>query len=569
MAKDKMNEESIVTSRVSYGNIINPDRNTDELLEKKITPATIKVLLGQMDKDSEEYKALLKQYQQEVGSVKKPGVIRLNDKSHWEKARNKSQFINRYYRELTEKSKPPAATSVVEPAITKPAGQKAAKSKPAPKTKSPASKDSTAKISTSKKAVVKKATTPQPKVKTPKAVRPTALEKTTAKPIANKKPVNLIKPPIDDNEILKPGDVYSSWSSLDTSSFKNKLNSNVALSNELVKKPIIRRHELEETTEIKRELRPVFSEQITQIKRNGLSVVDFVINPEEKIEIEKNDEEILVRLITQKKSELAPGEFLPKAPAPPKPTPVKIIRSETDDLSIEERVILRLETKGKFQKLTSEEQEQLNSLRQQMAVKNNRSKKQFEKITGDDQILSPPVDEEWEHEQAQIAKDRYKKANYNHQFDEAKKPNLDQRLAYEQRMTQYLMNVKMQYEQGYNRQLSQELADFNRAINLSKAIKTTDTELQERILANRDESTAILRRHVMLLNQKQHIEIRLLNKQLLKNKTTKANIEDFIKKQKEFQDLLRIREEIKENRDLLITSLRTQAKLTQEARAKK
>ncbi|AHF57665.1 hypothetical protein [Spiroplasma eriocheiris] len=162
-----------------------------------------------------------------------------------------------------------------------------------------------------------------------------------------------------------------------------------------------------------------------------------------------------------------------------------------------------------------------------------------------------------------------KKANYNHQFDETKKPNLDQRLAYEQRMTQYLMNVKMQYEQGYNRQLSQELADFNRAINLSKAIKTTDAELQERILANRDESTAILRRHVMLLNQKQHIEIRLLNKQLLKNKTTKANIEDFIKKQKEFQDLLRIREEIKENRDLLIASLRTQAKLTQEARAKK
>lgn len=123
-------------------------------------------------------------------------------------------------------------------------------------------------------------------------------------------------------------------------------------------------------------------------------MVDFVINPEEKIEIEKNDEEILVRLIMQKKSELTPGEFLPKAPAPPKPTPVKIIRSETDDLSIEERVILRLETKGKFQKLTPEEQEQLNSLRQQLAGKNNRSKKQFAEITSDDQILSPSVDEE-------------------------------------------------------------------------------------------------------------------------------------------------------------------------------
>ncbi|GAA6238390.1 MAG: hypothetical protein SPLM_05100 [Spiroplasma phoeniceum] len=67
-----------------------------------------------------------------------------------------------------------------------------------------------------------------------------------------------------------------------------------------------------------------------------------------------------------------------------------------------------------------------------------------------------------------------KKTNYNHRYDETKRPNIEERLVYDQKMTEYLFEVRHQYEQGYNRQIYQELADFNRAINLSRAIKTND-----------------------------------------------------------------------------------------------
>lgn len=165
--------------------------------------------------------------------------------------------------------------------------------------------------------------------------------------------------------------------------------------------------------------------------------------------------------------------------------------------------------------------------------------------------------------------DLYKKTNYNHRYDETKRPNIEERLVYDQKMTEYLFEVRRQYEQGYNRQIYQELADFNRAINLSRAIKINDEELNDAILKNRSESISLLRKHVMLLNQKQYAEIKLLNKQVLKYKDTKGNLEEFIKRQKEFRRLLRIRYEIKENRQLLIESLRVQAKLMQDARSRK
>jgi len=50
---------------------------------------------------------------------------------------------------------------------------------------------------------------------------------------------------------------------------------------------------------------------------------------------------------------------------------------------------------------------------------------------------------------------------------------------------------------------------------------------------------------------------------------TKGNLEEFIKRQKEFRRLLRIRDEVKENRQVLIESLRVQAKLMQDARSRK
>ncbi|WP_342256454.1 hypothetical protein [Spiroplasma endosymbiont of Poecilobothrus nobilitatus] len=165
--------------------------------------------------------------------------------------------------------------------------------------------------------------------------------------------------------------------------------------------------------------------------------------------------------------------------------------------------------------------------------------------------------------------DLYKKTNYNHRYVETKLPNIEERLVYDQKMTEYLFEVRHQYEQGYNRQISQELSDFNRDINLSRAIKTNYEELNDAIFKNRSESISLLRKNVMLLNQKQYAEIKLLNKQVLKYKDTKGNLEEFIKLQKEFRRLLRIRDEVKENRQALIESLRVQAKLMQDARSRK
>ncbi len=165
--------------------------------------------------------------------------------------------------------------------------------------------------------------------------------------------------------------------------------------------------------------------------------------------------------------------------------------------------------------------------------------------------------------------DLYKKTNYNHRYDETKRPNIEEWLVYDQKMTEYLFEVRHQYEQGYNHQISQELADFNWAINLSRVIKTNDEELNDAILKNRSESISLLRKHFMLLNQKQYAEIKLLNKQVLKYKDKKGNLEEFIKRQKEFWRLLRIRDEVKENRQVLIKSLRVQEKLMQDARSRK
>lgn len=56
----------------------------------------------------------------------------------------------------------------------------------------------------------------------------------------------------------------------------------------------------------------------------------------------------------------------------------------------------------------------------------------------------------------------------------------------------------------------------------------------------------------MLLNQKQYAKIKLLNKQVLKYKDRKGNLEEFIKRKKELRRLLIIRDEVKENRQILI-----------------
>ncbi|GAA6238393.1 MAG: hypothetical protein SPLM_05130 [Spiroplasma phoeniceum] len=70
MAKEK-DSESVVTSRVNYGNIIDSDRDTTELMNKKLTPATINVLLVQLDENSAEYQALKQKYVNEVVGTKK------------------------------------------------------------------------------------------------------------------------------------------------------------------------------------------------------------------------------------------------------------------------------------------------------------------------------------------------------------------------------------------------------------------------------------------------------------------------------------------------------------------
>ncbi|MFW4370922.1 MAG: hypothetical protein EHV01_003150 [Spiroplasma sp. hy2] len=548
MAKEK-DSESVVTSRVNYGNIIDSDRDTTELMDKKLTPATIKVLLGQLDENSAEYQALKQKYVNEVVGTKKTGVIRLKDKKRntWEEQRAKSKFIDYSYR--VEKEIPVLQrlkNHKAKQAVSKKAGSK---SKPFLPQFSPV-------MSLSEEITI---TTEQ-----------TSMPKKMSVKNANSKTENLMKPPSKDSEHINDQfSTFSTWNHFDANQVKNKLE----LSNSFEDKPktIICRKETEEVTTIRRDLRPILAQQISQIKRNGLSIVDFVVDPNDKIEIEKGDEEILVRLIKQSPVEISLNEFAEKDITPPKPKPVKIIRTAEDPLSIEERLILRLENKSRFQKLTDAEQTQLEQLKATFAAKLNYKQRKKDRETArakkaiNNQTNKVITDEQ----ELLFDEDLYKKTNYNHRYDETKRPNIEERLVYDQKMTEYLFEVRRQYEQGYNSQISQELADFNRAINLSRAIKTNDEELNDAILKNRSESISLLRKHVMLLNQKQYAEIKLPNKQVLKYKDTKGNLEEFIKRQKEFRRLLRIRDEVKENRQLLIESLRVQAKLMQDARSRK
>ncbi|WP_424525763.1 hypothetical protein [Spiroplasma endosymbiont of Glossina fuscipes fuscipes] len=545
MAKEK-DSETVVVTRANYGSIVDSERDAAELMDKKLTPATIKVLLRQLDENSPEYQALKQKYLIEVVGTKKKGVIRLKDKDNaWEEQKNKSKFIDYSYR--SDKEIPVFAR------LNNHKAKKAASKKPAAKVKQPLQQDILI-------------STPLDQPKTNKTVSRTKRSAKNAIP----KTTNLIKPPLKDSELINDQfNTFSNWNSLDVDRVKTKLGSSEPETNEM--KTIIRRTETEEVTTIRRDLRPILAHQISQIKQNGLSVVDFVVDSDDKIEIEKGDEEILVRLIKQNQVEINLNEFAARDIVPPKPKPVKIIRTAEDPLSMEERLILRLENKARFYKLNAEEQTQLEHLKETFAFKTKQKKNKKESPAlkaknkkGETSTM------DFANEQAELlSEDRYKKTNYNHQYDEKKRPNIDQRLVYEQKMLQYLLEVRQQYEQGYNRQISQELADFNRAINLSRTIKTNDDKLNAAILENRNKSIALLRKHVMLLNQKQYAEIKLLDKQVLKYKNTKGNIEEFIKRQKEFQRLLRIRDEVKENRQALIESLRVQAQLMQEARNNK
>ncbi|WHQ36492.1 hypothetical protein [Spiroplasma sp. SV19] len=544
MAKEK-DSETVVVTRVNYGSIIDSERDTTELMDKKLTPATLKVLLGQLDEKSPEYQTLKQKYLTEVVGKKK-GVIHLKDKNNaWQEQKNKSKFIDYSYR--VDKEIPVFARL----------NNHKAKQTDSKKT------GTKAKQSLQEDMLI---STPLDQAKSNKTIN--AAKKSVKN--ATIKTTNLIKPPLKDSEVISEQfNAFSNWNGLDVDSVKTKLGSVESEGNEA--KTIIRRSETEEVTTIRRDLRPILAQQISQIKQNGLSVVDFVVDPSDKIEIEKGDEEILVRLIKQNQVEINLNEFAVKDIVPPKPKPVKIIRTAEDPLSMEERLILRLENKARFYKLNEEEKTQLEHLRATFALKTNqkKNKKEISSVKTKSKSSQDPTMVLANEDTESLNKDRYKKTNYHHRYDENKRPNIDQRLAYEQKMLQYLLEVRQQYEQGYNRQISQELADFNRAINLSRTIKTKDDKLKEAILQNRNKSISLLRKHVMLLNQKQYAEIKLLDKQVLKYKNTKGNIEEFIKHQKEFQRLLRIREEIKENRQALIESLRVQAQLMQEARNKK
>lgn len=81
MAKEK-DTDTVVVTRADYGSIIDSERDATELMDKKLTPATIKILLRQLDENSPEYQALKQKYLTEVVGTKQKGVIRLKDKDN-------------------------------------------------------------------------------------------------------------------------------------------------------------------------------------------------------------------------------------------------------------------------------------------------------------------------------------------------------------------------------------------------------------------------------------------------------------------------------------------------------
>ncbi|AGM25110.1 hypothetical protein [Spiroplasma chrysopicola] len=526
MAKEK-NSNQLLTENINYGNIIDPNRDPGELVDKKLTPTTIKALLGKLDKNSQEFKTLQKRYHDEVAGTKKPGVIRLNNASHWEKARTKSQFINRdYQNDYKEKTEAKLGLLVKKPGKNL-------------KTISTVSANETIKL-LEKTAKVKENLNPKP-VKIKSVVKPKTDKKTLE--------TNLIKPPVQaekdlNTELARQGkqEVNSNYNEMWKTNFTSKNKGEVKKEND----------------EIQRQYRPVLATQLSQIKRNGLSIVDFIIEPDDKIEIEKKEDEILVHLIKDHKIEIEFDEFFAKPEVIEKPTPVKVIRKEQKRLTLEEHMLKRLESKAKVDQLELLELQQLKNLRQILGIKEGDFETQREMTRSLQTELIAEISE-MELPDAEI----YKQTDYNYVFDAEKRPNVtkNKKETFEQQILNYLLTVQEQYEQGYNRQISQELADFNQAINQTKSLLFNSD-----IIENHKRANTLLRLYVKLLNRKQQLELLILNRHLLKNTEFRADMEGFVRSQKEFQKLLILQETIKDTRQQLIELLREQTQLANKFR---
>ncbi|AGM26170.1 hypothetical protein SSYRP_v1c05800 [Spiroplasma syrphidicola EA-1] len=526
MAKEK-NSNQLLTENINYGNIIDPNRDPAELVDKKLTPGTIKALLGKLDKNSQEFKTLQKKYHDEVAGTKKPGVIRLNNASHWEKARTKSQFINRdYQNDYKEKTETKLALLAKKPAKNA-------------KTVSTVSANETIKL-LEKTAKVKENLNPKP-VKLKAVAKPKKEKKTGA--------ANLIKPPVH-NEKEVTVELAKQWNQEVVGSYSEGRGTNFTNKNKGQTK--------QENNEIQRQYRPVLATQLSQIKRNGLSIVDFIIEPDDKIEIEKKDDEILVHLVKDHKIEIEFDEFFAKPEVIEKPTPVKVIRKEQKRLTLEEHMLKRLESKAKVDKLELLELQQLKNLRHILGIKEGDFETQREMTRSLQTELIAEISE-MELPDAEV----YKQTDYNYVFDAEKRPNVvkNKKETFEQQILNYLLTVQEQYDQGYNRQISQELADFNQAINQTKSML-----FNADIIENHKRANNLLRLYVKLLNRKQQLELLILNRHLLKNTEVKADIEGFVRSKKEFQKLLILQETIKDTRQQLIELLQEQTKLANKFR---
>lgn len=563
--------------------IMDPDRDINKLLENQVTPSTIKILMGQFNKTSPEYKRLEEEYRNFLLQKNtRPGVIRSEDykkNNKWEEKKAKSYFISTSYR--VEKKTP---------------------------------------LDISKEQKQRK----------------------------NKTDIYYLE--YDPYKEIYEEQIEEIDQDLDWEQQQDQPDK--SLKNKTKEKNY--RTIGEEVIEIVRSNQPIITQQINELKRYGLSVVDFAVEPDEKINIIKEEDELTIELIKNPldDDQIDRTKFVSnERMSIEKPVTVKLVRKtvKSDSLSttssnskpiINKKPAIMNEFNSN-QNLNSKVQKPMincsfgnpgftNSLSKvsQMQIKQEdlsnpivvdeikqpkfvqkiEAKKRLEKYAGglkvqqdnanvnnvslrkelgelnrlvnqEKQIRFDKNDEPIEEEQEEMIvtpistiKDQ---ANFNNQTEEQenekiftvdKQPKFVQEIAVQKQLEKDNDNLKEKQANELKSSLKDEIKVLNDLIQQEGKTNSNNQILDDQIQQQRKISDTLFERYYQLTEKEEEMELHLLKK--LKSSDNNVIGEYLLEQNEQYQLLLKLKSEIEHSEKSLVDFLKRQVELSQLIKTK-
>lgn len=374
--------------------ILDPNRDINKLLENQVNPSTIKILMGQFNKNSSEYKKLEKEYRNFLLQKNtRPGVIRSDDykkNNEWEQKKAKSYFISTSYR----------------------------------------------------------------------------VEKKTPLDIMNEKKKRKNKDDIYGLGYDSYKEIYEEHPE-DLNLEQQQDQSDKQFKTKIKEKKY--RATSEEMNEILKSNQPIFTQQINELKKYGLSVVDFAVESDEKINIIKEDE-LTIELIKNPvdDDQIDRTKFVSNEKKPiEKPVTVKLVR-KTIKSSI--APVISLNSKDIIHKKPAimnelNSNQRLNSMIQKPIINRSFANPGF--------VNSPSKVSQIQSKQEDLSDIAV--------IDEIKQPKFVQEIAAKKRLEKYANGLKGQQDNinnPNNVSLRKEIGELNRLVNQEKQIRFNKTSSQ-------------------------------------------------------------------------------------------